>query len=57
MDAEGNLTANGTGEVGPYHGVQATLTGRVNKGQLTGIYAIDTNGAIPGTQPITYDGC
>lgn len=55
IDANGNFTATGTGDVEPYRSVGVTFTGTVLNGQLTGTYAVGTNGALPAAQSITYN--
>ena len=55
IDANGAFSATGTGRIDPYRNVEATFQGTISNGQLTGTYAIGTNGALPGSQPITYN--
>jgi hypothetical protein len=55
IDASGAVTATGMGRINPYRNVEATFQGTISNGQLTGTYAIGTNGALPGAQPITYN--
>ena len=55
IDAAGSFTTAGTGSVDPYRNVEVTFTGTLSNGQLTGSYAIGTNGALPGAQPVTYN--
>jgi hypothetical protein len=55
IDAGGTFTATGTGTIDPYDNVEATFQGTIINGQLTGTYAVGTNGALPGRQPLTYN--
>jgi hypothetical protein len=55
IDASGAFSANGTDTIDPYDNVEATFQGTINNGELTGTYALGTNGALPGGQPITYN--
>ena len=55
IDASGAFSATGLGRIDPYQNVEATFQGTIVDGQLTGTYAIGTNGALPGSQPITYN--
>jgi hypothetical protein len=55
IDANGAVTATGTGLIRPYRNVEATFQGTIANFQLTGTYAIGSNGALPGGQAITYN--
>ena len=55
IDAGGAFSATGVGRVVPYRDVEATFQGTISNGQLTGTYAIGSNGALPGGQAITYN--
>ncbi len=55
IEASGAFSATGMGRIDPYRSVEATFQGTISNGQLTGTYAIGTNGALPGSQPITYN--
>jgi hypothetical protein len=49
-----DLEMSGTGTVAGHENVDVRLTGNISEGMLTGIYAMGTDGGLPGGQAIEY---